>query len=169
MKIISFFKWSHGRSQIMESLLNMECMPMIEHAIQSHCSISILQSIIRFGMVLTKWVTWYNFIFSYIPTEYQYLVGIKILIPMGKFFNTIVDVDYWCIYLHTCPMLVCSRTLSFWDKHLIMCILVLNWMWSTCKVWNWPTLKELNSQHGIACLMRGKWCGRKCNMRILLL
>ena len=29
-----------------------------------------------------------------IPTEYQYLTGITILIPMGRFFDIIFDVDY---------------------------------------------------------------------------
>ena len=28
------------------------------------------------------------------PTKYQYLTGITILIPMGRFFHTIIDVDY---------------------------------------------------------------------------
>ena len=29
-----------------------------------------------------------------IPTKYQYLIGITILVPTGRFFNTIIDVDY---------------------------------------------------------------------------
>jgi hypothetical protein len=29
-----------------------------------------------------------------IPTKYQYLTGITILIPMSRFFDTIIDVDY---------------------------------------------------------------------------
>ena len=30
-----------------------------------------------------------------IPTKYEYLTGDTILIPTGRFFNTVVDVDYW--------------------------------------------------------------------------
>jgi hypothetical protein len=29
-----------------------------------------------------------------IPTKYQYRSGITILIPLGRFFDTIIDVDY---------------------------------------------------------------------------
>ena len=29
-----------------------------------------------------------------IPTKYQYLTGVTILIPTGRFFDTIIDVDY---------------------------------------------------------------------------
>ena len=28
-----------------------------------------------------------------IPTKYQYLIGITILIPMARFFDTITDID----------------------------------------------------------------------------
>jgi hypothetical protein len=28
-----------------------------------------------------------------IPTKYHYMTGIKILVPVGRFFNTISDVD----------------------------------------------------------------------------
>ena len=30
-----------------------------------------------------------------IPTKYQYLTGITILIPMGRFFDNLIDVDYF--------------------------------------------------------------------------
>jgi hypothetical protein len=30
-----------------------------------------------------------------ILTKYEYLTGITILIPTGRFFDTIIDVDYW--------------------------------------------------------------------------
>ena len=44
----------------------------------------------------------------HIPTKYQYLTGITILIPMGRFFHSIIDVDYLypCIHLHTDTTLV---------------------------------------------------------------
>jgi hypothetical protein len=29
-----------------------------------------------------------------IPTGYQYLTGNTILVPMGRFFDTVIDVDY---------------------------------------------------------------------------
>ena len=29
-----------------------------------------------------------------IPTKYQYLIGTRILIPIGKCFDTIIDVDH---------------------------------------------------------------------------
>lgn len=48
-----------------------------------------------------------------IPTKYQYLNNIMILIPTDGFFYTIIDVDYWhlafmiqCTYVITCPTLV---------------------------------------------------------------
>ena len=35
-----------------------------------------------------------RFFYGDIPTIYQYLTGITILIPMGRFFDNLVDVDY---------------------------------------------------------------------------
>ena len=29
-----------------------------------------------------------------IPTKYQYLIGITILIPLDRFFDYVIDVDY---------------------------------------------------------------------------
>ena len=44
-----------------------------------------------------------------IPTKYQYLTCIIMLIPMGKFFGSIIDIEYWLmisyIHLYTIPTL----------------------------------------------------------------
>ena len=45
---------------------------------------------ICFRMLLTQVKTPY----LEISSKYQYLTGITILIPMGRFFDTIIDVDY---------------------------------------------------------------------------
>ena len=52
--------------------------------------------------MLTKWLAWYNFIlfsFTYPPNINIWLV---LQFSYSRFFN-IVDVNYWCIHLHTCP------------------------------------------------------------------
>jgi hypothetical protein len=43
-----------------------------------------------------------------IPTKYQYLTGITILIHMSRFTDTILDVDnkYPCIHLYTAPTFI---------------------------------------------------------------
>ena len=49
---------------------------------------------IWFRMVLTQIMTWVckdSFTF---PTKYQCLTGVTILIPTGRVFDTIIDVDY---------------------------------------------------------------------------
>ena len=33
--------------------------------------------------------------YTKIPTKYQCLIGTTVLIPMSRFFDTIIDVDYW--------------------------------------------------------------------------
>ena len=57
-----------------------------------------------------------------IPTKDKYLTGVGILIPMGRFFDTILDVyyGYHAIHLHTGPTVVITVVLvqSFnkrWD------------------------------------------------------
>ena len=42
-------------------------------------------------------------------TKYQYVIGIVIVMPTGKFFDTIIDVDYWYhafSYIYTQTILV---------------------------------------------------------------
>ena len=56
-----------------------------------------------------------NFSHLEVPTKYQCWIGITILIPMGMFFNTIVDVDAhgfayipvqrWVICNGKCPLM----------------------------------------------------------------
>ena len=56
-------------------------------------------------MVLIQIITWvYKAPHLDIPTKYQYLTGVAILIFTGGFFNTIIDAH--CIDLHTVPTLV---------------------------------------------------------------
>lgn len=49
-------------------------------------------------VVLTKTISRVNensLTLTYIPTQYQHLTDIIIMIPMGRFFNTIMELGYW--------------------------------------------------------------------------
>ena len=51
---------------------------------------------IWFRMVLTQTITWFTKILSpWHHTKYQFLSGITILICTGRFFDTMIGVDYW--------------------------------------------------------------------------
>ena len=47
-------------------------------------------ALVSICMASIQTITW-----VYICTKYQYVTGISILIPMGSFVDTIVEVDYW--------------------------------------------------------------------------
>jgi hypothetical protein len=51
-------------------------------------------TLVWFRMVLTQIITWVYKDSLTLPTNYQYLTGVIILIPTGRVFDTIIVVDY---------------------------------------------------------------------------
>lgn len=64
---------------------------------------------------------------TYPPHLSQYLIGVTILIPMGRFFNTIIDVGYWR-HAFTCV----PKQYYFLPLHLS----TLGWLSILLRFWN---------------------------------